>query len=177
MPTIDPRTTSPSPSELPEVLQFMQVLWAVAHGLARISKRMNVDFGVTGPQRLVLRVVGLFPGMSAGELASILHVHPSTLTGILRRLVTSRLLYRVEHSGDRRRSVLALTGRGKRVNALGRGTAEAAVASALDDLSPRDQAAAKRVLRRIARHLVPGASPRARAVRPRRRMVGKPRRT
>jgi DNA-binding MarR family transcriptional regulator len=41
------------------------------------------EVGVTGPQRLVLRVVGLFPGMSAGELATVLRVHPSTLTGVL----------------------------------------------------------------------------------------------
>jgi hypothetical protein len=67
-------------SGLPDVLQFMQLLWAVVHGLERISKRMAGDIGVTGPQRLVLRVVGLFPGMSAGDLATVLHVHPSTLT-------------------------------------------------------------------------------------------------
>lgn len=66
-------------TRLPDVLQFMQLLWAVVHGLERTSKRMILDVGVTGPQRLVLRVVGLYPGVSAGELATILHVHPSTL--------------------------------------------------------------------------------------------------
>ena len=59
------------------MLQFMQLLWAVAHGLERASKRMTREIGVTGPQRLVLRVAGLRPGLSAGHLAAILHVHPS----------------------------------------------------------------------------------------------------
>jgi MarR family transcriptional regulator, organic hydroperoxide resistance regulator len=77
---------------VPDVLRFLELLWAVAHGLERTSKRMTRDLGVTGPQRLVLRVVGLFPGMSAGELAGILHVHASTLTGVLRRLETQGLL-------------------------------------------------------------------------------------
>jgi DNA-binding MarR family transcriptional regulator len=65
----------------------MQLLWAVVHELEITSKRMTGEIGVTGPQRLVLRVVGLFPGLSAGELATILHLHPSTLTGVLQRLV------------------------------------------------------------------------------------------
>src|SRR5438132_8459125 len=35
--------------------------------------------------RLVMRIVGRFPGIAAGRVAQILHVHPSTLTGILKR--------------------------------------------------------------------------------------------
>jgi len=81
---------------LPDVLQFMQLLWAVAHGLEQTSTRMRRRIGVTGPQRLVLRVVGLFPGLSAGDLAMILHVHPSTLTGVIQRVVTRGLLLRAD---------------------------------------------------------------------------------
>lgn len=140
---------------LPDVLQFMQLLWAVAHGLERASKRMTGEIGVTGPQRLVLRVAGLRPGLSAGDLAAILHVHPSTLTGVLQRLVGQRLLARQHDPRDRRRAVLRLTPRGTRINAVARGTVEAAVADALDGLSSRDRAATRRVLERLAAHLQP----------------------
>jgi DNA-binding MarR family transcriptional regulator len=145
--------------DLPDVLQFMQLLWAVVHGLERISKRMTGDIGVTGPQRLVLRVVGLFPGMSAGDVATVLHVHPSTLTGVLQRLVTQRLLVRSDDSTDRRRAVLRLTKRGRQVNAARQGTVEAAIAQALDGVSDRDRVATKRVLERLAAHLEPAAAP------------------
>jgi DNA-binding MarR family transcriptional regulator len=145
-------------SGLPDVLQFMQLLWAVVHGLERISKRMTGDIGVTGPQRLVLRVVGLFPGMSAGDLATVLHVHPSTLTGVLQRLIAQRLLGRSHDPSDRRRAVLRLTKRGARVNAAREGTVEAAIANALDGTSDRDRTATKRVLERLAAHLDPTAS-------------------
>ncbi len=138
---------------LPDVLDFMQLLWAVVHGLERSSKGMAADLGVTGPQRLVLRVVGLFPGMSAGELAAVLHVHPSTLTGVLRRLVAQRMLVRVAAAGDRRRAVLRLAPGGARVNATRRGTIEAAVAAALAEARPADRRAARRVLQRLAEHL------------------------
>jgi DNA-binding MarR family transcriptional regulator len=146
---------------LPDVLQFMQLLWAVVHGLERTSKRMAAEIGVTGPQRLVLRVVGLCPGLSAGDLAMILHVHPSTLTGVIQRLAAQRLLTRAADARDRRRAVLRLTRRGARANALRHGTVERAVAEALDGISRGDRAATRRVLERLARHLAPPGGPAA----------------
>jgi DNA-binding MarR family transcriptional regulator len=141
------------PLALPDVLDFMQLLWAVVHGLERSSKGMAANLGVTGPQRLVLRVVGLFPGVSAGDLAAVLHVHPSTLTGVLQRLVAQRMLVRVAAPSDRRRAVLRLTPRGARVNGQRRGTIEAAVAAALARVRPADRLAARRILQRLAERL------------------------
>lgn len=143
----------PAVNELPDVLQFMQLLWAVVHGMQKTSKRMTADIGVTGPQRLVLRVLGLSPGASAGDVASILHVHPSTLTGVLQRLIAQRLLRRTHDPRDRRRAVLHLTPRGVRANAVSTGTVEAAVAQALEGVNHPDRAAAMRVLERLADHL------------------------
>jgi hypothetical protein len=53
--------TAPDSAELPEVLAFMQGLWAVVHRMERLSKQMGASAGVTGPQRLVLRS-GCFQG-------------------------------------------------------------------------------------------------------------------
>jgi DNA-binding MarR family transcriptional regulator len=154
MATMATDTRERTEAHLPDVLQFMQLLWAVVHGVERMSKRMSGEIGITGPQRLVLRVAGLFPGLSAGDLATILHVHPSTLTGVLQRLVDQRLLVRVNDPRDRRRAVLTLTARGRRrVNTTGRPTVESAVASALETVSPRDRAATTRVLEQLASHL------------------------
>lgn len=139
--------------DLPDVLQFMQLLWAVVHGLEKLSKRMTKQMGVTGPQRLVLRVVGLCPGVSAGQLAAILHIHPSTLTGILQRLVVRRLLLRISDSSDRRRAVLRLTPSGARINAVSRGTVERAVSDAMNGISRGDRLATRRVLENLFRYL------------------------
>ena len=43
--------------QLDPVLDFMRLLWSVEHGLERMSKRMGNELGITGPQRLVLRIV------------------------------------------------------------------------------------------------------------------------
>jgi DNA-binding MarR family transcriptional regulator len=94
-----------------------------------------------------------FMQVPAGDLAAILHVHPSTLTGVLQRLVAQRWLLRVDDLRDRRRAVLRLTARGAPVNAATRGTVESEVASTLEGVTARDRAATRRVLERLAHHL------------------------
>jgi DNA-binding MarR family transcriptional regulator len=135
----------PPPSDRPlgSVLDFMRTLWALDHALQSASKRMESRLGVTGPQRLVLRIVGRFPRISAGEAASILHLHPSTLTGILKRLGDRGLVDRRADPGDARRALLRLTARGRQLDAQRSGTVEAAVRRALARLSPRTMQAAR----------------------------------
>lgn len=131
----------------------MRLLWELVHGLDRASKQMSQNLGVTGPQRLALRVVGLFPGISAGQLAHILHIHPSTLTGILQRLIEQRLVERTAAAGDRRRAQLKLTARGTRIDQLSSGTVESAVNSVLRRSSTRDRAAAQRLVSALSMQL------------------------
>jgi MarR family transcriptional regulator, organic hydroperoxide resistance regulator len=135
---------------LGEVMEFMRLLWAVDHELEASSKRMFADVGVTGPQRLVIRIVGRHPGVSAGRLAEILHVHPSTLTGVLGRLVDHGLIVRKADPGDGRRALFSLTPQGRKVDGVRTGTIEARVRSALSKLSEREVEAARRVLGAIA---------------------------
>lgn len=115
------------PPHLGEVLDFMRLIWAVDHALQKTSKRMKSAIGVTGPQRLVVRIVARFPGLPAGQIAQLLHVHPSTLTGILKRLERQGLIRRRPDPKDRRRAFLGITEKGRRIDAAATGTVEAAV--------------------------------------------------
>ena len=76
----------PAHPKLGKPLEFMRSLWALDHALQSRSKAMAAALGVTGPQRMVVRLVGRFPDIAAGSLAELLMVHPSTLTGIVQRL-------------------------------------------------------------------------------------------
>jgi MarR family transcriptional regulator, organic hydroperoxide resistance regulator len=129
--------------DLGPVLDFMRALWALDHALQSASKRMEVRRGVTAPQRLVVRIVGRFPGISAGEVADILHLHPSTLTGVLKRLGDRGLLERRADPADGRRALLELTVRGRKVDRLRDGTVEAAVRRTLRRLPPASVRAAR----------------------------------
>lgn len=129
-PPSDPSPTVDTP--LGGVLDFLKLLWELDHRLQMASREMESKIGVTGPQRMVLRIVGRFPGISAGDLATVLHLHPSTLTGVLRRLETRRALQRVRDPDDGRRMHFYLTPLGKRLDAIKTGTVEAVVRRALE---------------------------------------------
>ena len=131
----------------------MRLVWALDHGLQATSKRMQFGIGVTGPQRLVLRLLGRFRGVSAGRLARLMHVHPSTLTGILERLESRGLIVRWPDPCDARRALLGLGAAGERLNRERAGTVENAVRTALASLPPHKVDAAKTVLAALIRGL------------------------
>jgi DNA-binding MarR family transcriptional regulator len=139
--------------ELDPTLDFMRLLWSIEHGLQRASKRMERELGVTGPQRLVLRVVGQFPDMSAGELAHLVRLHPSTITGILHRLVARGLLERRVDPGDTRRARLRLKPQALAFTRVSAGTIEKTVATALDRAGAANVRAARKVLTAVAARL------------------------
>lgn len=114
----------------------MQVLWNLAHALEVRSKQMAKQLGVTGPQRLVIRVLGQAGELAPGQLATVLGMHPSTLTGILARLQDRDLIRRVPDPLDARRAHVSLSPLGRIINRTKRGTVEAAVARALARTSP-----------------------------------------
>ena len=133
-----PDTSRSRVPQLGDVLEFMRLLWAVDHGLQSTSKRMESTLGLTGPQRLVIRLVGRFPGITAGTLAQILHVHPSTLTGVLKRLEKRGLLERKSDPLDGRKALFALTDSGRALDVPSEGTVESAVQRVLARM-PRDR--------------------------------------
>ena len=149
------RRTREQPRE--DVLSFMRLMWAVDHALQRTSKQMNRSMGLTGPQRLVVRLLGRNPGMSAGQLAAELHLDPSTLTGILQRLERRRLVQREKDPSDARRLRLSLTSRGASFDQPVPGTIEAALIRAMQGRASRDINAARSILAAIAEEL--GAAP------------------
>jgi DNA-binding MarR family transcriptional regulator len=116
---------------LGDALDFLRILWGLDHSLQAASKRMESTLGVTGPQRMVVRIVGRFPGMSAGRLAEILHIHPSSVTGILKRLDRKGLITRRPDPRDGRRAFLGLTEKGRKIDVGAEGSVEAAIVTAL----------------------------------------------
>ena len=133
------------------VLEFMRSMWGVNHGLESTSRRMKARFGVTGTERMVIRLVARYPGISAGQLAQILRVHPSTLTTLLKRLVKSGIVVRGVASVDGRRAVLTVTPKGAAIDEIRRGTVETAVRTALSTLPRRNIETAVAVLEALIR--------------------------
>lgn len=136
------------------VIAFMRLLWAVDHELRSVSKRMEKSVGVTGPQRLALLILSQTAApMTAGQLAAELNIHPSTLTGILTRLVAKKLISSDRDPRDARRIVIGLQAAGRRLIHLRQGTVEEGVRKTISNFEKREIATASRVLRTLSASL------------------------
>jgi DNA-binding MarR family transcriptional regulator len=138
---------------LPQNLAFMRLLWAVDHGLRSISKQMQATIGLTGPQRLVLRILGRTPRVMPSELAELLHLDRGTVSGVLDRLVDQQLIVRRRHPEDGRSVLVELSARGKLLDREAVGTVKACVRRALASLPRSKVDAAVQVLEALAREL------------------------
>lgn len=107
-------TNTPAPVDFPlePALAFIQKVWHLNHALERLSSAMEKELGVTAQQRFLIRCVGAYPGISAGQLGAILHVDPGTVSATLRRLEAKDLIERYKDPGDGRRVFLGLTRKG-----------------------------------------------------------------
>ena len=135
------------------ILEFIRSMWSVDHELQRVSKRMVGRMGLTAPQRLAVRFIGRNAGLTLGTLAELLHMHPGTVTGIVRRLEEDGLVEQTRDAADTRRRHLSLTAKGRRIDRTRKGTVEAAVRRAVGELSPREFAIASRAMDLLARNL------------------------
>lgn len=136
-----------------EVLEFIRVMWAVDHELQRVSKRMVGRMGLTAPQRLAVRFIGLHDGLTQGKLAELLHLHPGTVTGIVRYLEDERLITRTRGVEDARQMSLTLTRKGQQLNRRRKGTVEAAVRRTAATITAQQLATAAAVMGLLARNL------------------------
>jgi MarR family transcriptional regulator, organic hydroperoxide resistance regulator len=138
----------PDSSTVPESLRVLPLLWSLNAALERTSLEMETRLGVTGPQRFLLRFVGLEPGITRARLASVISLDASDLQSALDQLVAKNLL--TQQGGV---SGYYLTAKGAGVNAAMIGTVEQAVSKALDEATPYERSSFRRMLERVIRHL------------------------
>ena len=138
---------------VPSVLEIMQGLWGLAHAMEARSKRMHRHLGITGPQRLLLRVIGESPGCAPGAAARRLSLDPGTVSRLAARLERRKLLRREMDSVDGRRQRLTLTRRGEGLAGDHRGTVEGAVREALARATPGEVRLARRFVHRLTEAL------------------------
>ena len=151
--------SGPTRSELPvgDAIDFLRLIWAVDHALQRRSKAMAVTLGITGPQRLVIRIIGRFPSIHARQLPDILHLHPSSLTAVLKRLERRDLVRRWLDARDRRRWLPGIDTAGTGVESRNARTIEAAVQRVLKTTTRADLDVTRAVLDKLARELDGGS--------------------
>ena len=73
------------------------------------SSKINRQYGLTGPQGSVLRILIKEGPLSSASLSRRLYVTPSNITGIIDRLRKKGLVERIKKKGDRRTALITLT--------------------------------------------------------------------
>ena len=102
-----------------------QVTELVVTALRRIIRSIDMhsrflvsNYGLTGPQLMVLRELSQAEGMSIGELTKAIHLSQATVTGILDRLEGRQMVHRQRSDRDKRRVILSLTPRSHEILSL-----------------------------------------------------------
>jgi DNA-binding MarR family transcriptional regulator len=135
---------------LTPALEFLENVWRLNHALERTSMRMESTLGITAQQRLIIRFVGKYPGMTSGQLATLLHLDPGTISTSLGRLERKGLLERRQDHRDKRCVTLGLTTAGRALDKPMRGTIEHAVERLLESTDSQEIDVARRMLGRLA---------------------------
>lgn len=130
-------------------LDFLQRVWQLNHALEKLSSHMERTIGVTAQQRLIIRCVGKYPGITLGSLARVLHLDPGTVSTAIKRLTRKGLLERRRDPRDARRGFLGLTARGRELDRPTKGTVEGVVQRLLESTRPNETASAALVLDRL----------------------------
>lgn len=97
-----------------EVSGIVNSVRRIHNALDCYSRKLMQDFGITGPQLGVLRLLNRQPGLSLKELSGQIYLHASTVSGIVERLVVSGHVTRRRSTIDRRAVVLELTRQGEK---------------------------------------------------------------
>ncbi len=151
------RDVSDPAGTLTPALLFLREIWALNHAIEQTSMRMESALGVTAQQRMMVRVIGRFPGITGGEIAKLLHVDAGTISAAVRRLEARGLVKRKQDLEDRRRVSLALTAQGRRLDVATEGTVESAVEAVLAVTTEPEREGVRRVLVQLVEALQRGA--------------------
>jgi DNA-binding MarR family transcriptional regulator len=100
------------------------------------SQKISKQFGLTGPQSLVLRLLTQKGALSSADLSRQMYVSPSNITGIIDRLEKKRLVERIRKQGDRRVALITLTQSGQKLGKTIPDPIEKKFINQLADLEP-----------------------------------------
>lgn len=127
--------------------QVCYAIYAAGIAIQRAYKPALDSLGLTYPQYLVLNVLWREDGQTVGRIADQLALESSTLTPLLKRLETARLIDRRRNPDNERQVLVALTDQGRALKPRAACLAERLLATS--DFSPEALGALNTTLRTL----------------------------
>jgi len=118
--------------------ESVEMLHRIFQNVDLFSRKTLREFGVSGPQIWALRSIDRAGVASMSDLARGMHLHMSTVTGIIDRLEAARLVTRERSREDARVMETRLTSKGKAILAKAPEPPRSKAARGLGRLSPKE---------------------------------------
>ncbi len=109
------KAIGPGPADADLSAEVLNLLRQIMRLFDLRSKQLSKQFGLTGPQLVVLRELAKTAGVPIGTLARNVSLSQATITDIADRLERRGLVCRLRNDQDRRRVILQITGKGVEV--------------------------------------------------------------
>lgn len=101
-------------NDLPQIAeQILSTLRRIIRAIDLHSRRLLLEFGLSGPQLVVLREVAVGGPLSGSNLARRISVSLPTVAGIVSRLEARGLVERQRSATDRRQMLVSITPAGQ----------------------------------------------------------------
>lgn len=97
------------------ISEIMQSLRRIFKSIQDYSQEVSNEFGITGPQLWILKIISGNENPSLGELSKRMYLHPSSITGLVDRLEKKGYVLRDRGQEDRRVIKVQLTLEGKKL--------------------------------------------------------------
>ena len=113
------RSANPAAAKRPDrkacLSECVEMLHQIFQAIDVFSRQVLRDFGVSGPQVWALRTIGDAGVVNMSDLAQQMHLHVSTVTGIIDRLEAAKMVTRERSGSDGRVMELRLTAKGRSI--------------------------------------------------------------
>ncbi|MFP6683659.1 MAG: MarR family transcriptional regulator [Polyangiaceae bacterium] len=145
--------SSPNQANVDAIVETIVYLYTESR---RLTKGLARQFGLTGPQLTVIKLLEQFGDLSLSSLSERIRANNSTVTGIIDRMERSELVQRERSASDRRMVHIRLTKKGHHLASQIEVEPMKVFRDALRALPPAERHELLRILGRVQQNVLLG---------------------
>jgi MarR family transcriptional regulator, organic hydroperoxide resistance regulator len=112
---VPPSASPTGPEARPEIDSIVETIIYLYTESRRLTKGLASQFGLTGPQLTVIKLLETFENLSLSSLSERIRAQNSTVTGIIDRMEREGLVRRDRSTADRRVVHISLSDKGQKL--------------------------------------------------------------
>jgi DNA-binding MarR family transcriptional regulator len=150
---VPPAAPTPNTESRPEIDAIVETMIYLYTESRRITKGLASQFGLTGPQLTVIKLLETFENLTLSSLSERIRAQNSTVTGIIDRMERESLVRRERSTADRRVVHIRLSEKGQKLAQQIQVEPMEIFRSALQSLSHADLRGLLRIMNKLQRYV------------------------